>query len=112
MDGTKAVRLSRDRLRRTQARQDPARQQRRRSLELDCPHKSNLPGIPGRACFGCDPVPQRSASSLAPANQFARIARAGVFTQPGSIDISIAPNYVYSVRAEHWAGEPECQNSM
>ena len=60
------------------------RQQRRRSHEPDYPRKSNLPGIPGTACFARDQPLQRSASSHSPANQIARIARRGVFTQSGS----------------------------
>src|SRR6516164_8304558 len=52
--------------------------------EPDYPRKSSLPGIPGIAWPVRDPPPQRSASSDAPANQIARIAQRGVFTQPGS----------------------------
>src|SRR5580693_6668201 len=55
-----------------------------RPREPDYPRKSNPPGIQGIAWPDSDPCPQRSPSSHSPANQIARIAQQGVFTQPGS----------------------------
>src|SRR3974390_2904921 len=84
MDGMKDVRLPQYRPRRTRVPQDRARQQRHRPRDPDYPRKSSLPGMPGIAWPALDPPPQPSASSDAPANQIARIAHRGVFTQPGS----------------------------
>src|SRR5215469_14420263 len=64
-----------------------ASQQRHRSPEPDCPHRSSLPGIPETASLGPDQSPQRSASSDPPqmasesysANQITKC----VFTQAG-----------------------------
>ena len=57
MDGMKPVPLPRDRRHRTQGPQVRARQQRPRLHEQDYLRKSNLPGIPGTACFDCDLPP-------------------------------------------------------
>jgi hypothetical protein len=62
-----------------------------RPREPDYPRKSNPPGIQGIAWPDSDPCPQRSASSHSPANQIARIAQPGVFTQPGS-RVRISPD--------------------
>src|SRR3974377_1511125 len=109
MDGMKVVRLPQDRPRRTRVPQDRARQQRHRPREPDYPRKSSLPGMPGIAWSGRDPPPQRSASSDAPANQIARIAHRGVFTQPGSKrEAAIFGLMSASAGCRHWSEEPAC----
>src|SRR6516165_10336963 len=52
-----------------------ASQQRHRSAEPDCPHRSSPPGIPETASLGPDQSPQRSASSDLSANGVGIIQR-------------------------------------
>src|SRR5262244_4563027 len=80
--------LPRGPLHRNPIRISRASQQRHRSPEPDCPHRSSLPGIPETASLGPDQSPQRNASSDPPqmasesysANQITKC----VFTQAGS----------------------------
>src|SRR5215471_7337618 len=67
--------LPRGPLHRNPIRISRASQQRHRSPEPDCPHRSSLPGIPETASLGPDQSPQRSASSDLSANGVGIIQR-------------------------------------
>src|SRR5499427_4472067 len=67
--------LPRGPLHRNPTRISRASQQRHRSPEPDCPHRSTLPGIPETASLGPDQSPQRSASSDPSANGVGIIPR-------------------------------------